>query len=61
MGEVSFWRGFFWCFGGNLALTVGEPFTPILQNWDADIQDEVLEECINFGPVVHIHLDKVRR
>ena len=42
-------------------MTVGEPFTPILQNWDADIQDEVLEECINFGPVVHIHLDKVRR
>ena len=27
-------------------------------DWDADIQDDVLEECTKYGHVFHIHVDK---
>ena len=27
-------------------------------DWDADIQDDVLEECTKYGHVYHIHVDK---
>ena len=28
-------------------------------DWDADIRDDVLEECTKYGYVYHIHVDKV--
>ena len=27
-------------------------------DWDADIRDDVLEECTKYGHVFHIHVDK---
>lgn len=27
-------------------------------DWDADIRDDVLEECTKYGQVYHIHVDK---
>lgn len=27
-------------------------------DWDADIRDDVLEECTKYGYVYHIHVDK---
>ena len=28
-------------------------------NWDADIRDDVYEECAKFGGVIHIYVDKL--
>lgn len=28
-------------------------------NWDADIRDDVYEECGKFGGVIHIYVDKL--
>ena len=35
-------------------------FDPVAESepgWDADIRDDVLEECNVHGPVLHIHVD----
>lgn len=34
------------------------PATETDENWELDIQEEVLEECSKYGPVMHIFVDK---
>ncbi|KAL5279158.1 RBM39 family protein [Megaselia abdita] len=36
-----------------------DPLTESNPSWDVDIQDDVIEECMNHGGVLHIYVDKV--
>ena len=48
---------------GDVVITYIKPLTTWFlrekdPDWDADIQDDVLEECTKYGYVYHIHVDK---
>ena len=38
-----------------------DPSTENESGWDKDIQDDVLEECMRHGPVMHIYVDPFSR
>lgn len=35
-----------------------DPNSENQSDWEADIRDDVLEECMEFGNVLHIHVDR---